>query len=70
MSLNTQLTVGENIKKARLKSLLTQNEVAEKAGISAYRYNRIEGGIGRSTILDILLISKVLSINPSEILPF
>ena len=61
--------LGKNIKKARIKAELTQEEVAEKAGVHVSYYSRIERGVVNPSheILD--NIRKALKMNPSDLFP-
>lgn len=62
--------LGKNIKKARKKIGLTQEEVAEKAGIHVSYYSRIERGVVNPSVDVLESIAKNLKVKSSEILPF
>ncbi len=62
--------IGEKIKKARLKTNLTQADVAEKADIHVNYFARIERGEENPSIDIIEKIAKALKVKSSEILPF
>lgn len=59
--------VGERIKAARLKSKLTQAEVAKKAGINTNYYSVIERGEVNTTLEKLQKISKALGLDVSDI---
>ena len=62
--------LGDNLKKARNKSLLTQLELAKKVGINANYYARIERGEETPSMEVLEAISKVLKVKSADILPF
>ncbi len=66
----TQSIIGANIKEARMKSGLTQSEVADKAGISVNHYARIERGEVNLSVETLEAILEVLATKSSKILPF
>lgn len=68
--MGSQEQIGRNIKKAREKANLTQEEVAEKVGIHASYFSRIERGVVNPSIEVLEKIVKVLRIKSSDILPF
>ena len=68
--MGSQEKVGKNIKKAREKIGLTQEQVAEKAGIHVSYYSRIERGVVNPSLEVLESIAKVLKVKSSEILPF
>ena len=59
-----------NIKQARLLKGLTQIELAEKAGINANAYAKIERGESDPTLATIKKICKALCMKASDILGY
>lgn len=55
------------LKEARLKQGLTQIEVAEKAGIHANTYAKIERGLNNPSPSSIKKLIRVLELKPSDI---
>ncbi|MCL4366485.1 MAG: helix-turn-helix domain-containing protein [Actinobacteria bacterium] len=68
--MGSQKQVGQNIKKAREKVGLTQEQVAEKVGIHVSYYSRIERGVVNPSLDKLESIVKVLKIKSSDIFPF
>ncbi len=68
--MGSQIQLGKNIKKARLKAELTQAEVADMAEIHVNYFARIERGEENPSIDIIEKIAKALKVKSSEILPF
>lgn len=66
----TRQQIAGRIRAARLESGLTQNQVAEKAGINVTVYAKIERGDAKPTIESLRKISQALKIKSSKILPF
>ena len=62
--------IGENIKKARTKSGLTQLEVANKVGVHVNFFARVERGEEKISLDTLESIAKVLNVSSSDILPF
>jgi len=62
--------IGKNLKKAREDKELTQEELAEKAGLSANYYAKIERGEINTTIDTLRKIAKALGVKSSDLLPF
>ncbi len=67
--MGSQAQLGKNIKKARIKVELKQEEVAEKAGIHVSYYSRIERGVVNPSYEVLDNIRKVLKISPADIFP-
>lgn len=61
-------TVGKNLKKYRAKAHLTQEQVAEKAGISVPFYANIESGNRLMGIETLITLSTVLGVSTDCIL--
>jgi transcriptional regulator with XRE-family HTH domain len=60
----------KNLKKARMKSGLTQAEIAEKINVHVNYYARIERGEVRPSLDTLEAITKILKVKSSDILPF
>ena len=60
--------IGKRIKKYRIKSNLTQVELAEKLNVSITFLSRIECGSTHINLRRLAQISNILGISPSEIL--
>ena len=67
--MGSQAQLGKNIKKARIKTELKQEEVAEKAGIHVSYYSRIERGVVNPSYEVLDNIRKVLKMSPADIFP-
>lgn len=61
--------LGKEIKKARLKANMTQAEVAEKAGIHANYYARVERGEVNPSYEILDSIAKALKMKLSDLIP-
>lgn len=59
---------GDNIRHARLREKMTQEQLAKKIGVSQYHVSRIEWGDQCLKIYLLFKISEVLNIMPGEIL--
>ena len=68
MLINDLSLIGENLRKVRMKTGLSQEEVAWQAGISSRTYADIERGTVNARIGSILKICEVLEITPDTIL--
>ena len=68
MSTEHQKKVAELLKQARIQHGLTQNEVAEKAGISTNTYARIERAEQEPKSESLRKLVKALNIDPSKVL--
>lgn len=62
--------LGKNLKKARLKAKMTQEEVANKAKIHPNYYARIERGEANPSQEKLFGITKALKVKSSKILPY
>lgn len=67
--MGSQDQLGKNIKKARIKAELKQEEVAEKTGIHVSYYSRIERGVVNPSYEVLDNIRKVLKMSPADIFP-
>ena len=68
--MGSQVQIGKNLKKARRKAGLTQEEVAEKARIHVSYYSRIERGVVNISNDVQERIFKALKVKSSDILPY
>ncbi len=62
--------LGKNLKEARLKTGMTQVEVADKAGIHPNYYARIERGEANPSQEKLFGITKALKVKSSKIMPY
>ena len=60
--------IGEKLKEARTRRLLTQEELAEKAGISAATVVNIERNNQEPHFRTIRKLAKALDVDPTELL--
>lgn len=67
---NIKEELGNNIKKARMRSGKKQVEVAVEAGVNSSYYGKIERGVVNPSLEKIYRIIKSLDIKSSDILPF
>lgn len=61
------ITIGENIRKKRLKHMMTINELAESANIDEKNLNRIELGERVPSTYTLAKIAGALSVNPGDL---
>jgi transcriptional regulator with XRE-family HTH domain len=59
--------IGQQLKKARTRRLLTQEELAEKAGISAATVVNIERDNQEPQFRTIRKLAKALDVDPTEL---
>jgi transcriptional regulator with XRE-family HTH domain len=64
----TVVYIGEKLKEARTRRLLTQEELAEKAGISAATIVNIERNNQEPHFRTIRKLAKALDVDPTELL--
>ncbi|MBU1000621.1 helix-turn-helix domain-containing protein [Patescibacteria group bacterium] len=62
--------LGKNLKKARLKTRMTQKEVANRAKIHPNYYARIERGEANPSQEKLFGITRALKVKSSKILPY
>lgn len=62
------VTVGNNIRKARLAKNYSQDYLGFKLGISQNGYSKIELGYSNLSLLNFLKISEVLGVDRNELL--
>ena len=68
--MGSQEKLGKNVKKAREKLGLTQEELAEKVGIHVSYVSRIERGKVNPSYDILENLAKVLKVKSSDFLPF
>jgi transcriptional regulator with XRE-family HTH domain len=66
---NAQKAVGDCIRVARIRENLTQERLAERAGIDRSTIQRLEGGTTDAKISHLLRIARVLRIPLKSLLP-
>lgn len=66
----TRLEIAGKLKQVRLKKGLKQAELAEKAGINANFYAKVERGEAVPSVITLKKLLKALGIKSSEILSF
>jgi transcriptional regulator with XRE-family HTH domain len=59
--------VGENVRRLRLASCLTQEELAERSGLSQQYISGLENGRRNPTIVTIFELSQALGVSHVEI---
>ena len=64
---NDLITIGENIKRFRIKAKLTQKELAEKIGVTHFWVCKLEKGKKNSTINLLIAISKELKVDLNQL---
>jgi transcriptional regulator with XRE-family HTH domain len=65
---NDLITIGENIKRYRLKARITQKELAEKIGVTHFWVCKLEKGKQNNTTINLLIaISRELKIDLNEL---
>ena len=60
--------IGEKLKEARTRRLLTQDELAEKAGVSQSTIANIERNNAEPRFRTIRKVAKALEVDPTELL--
>jgi len=68
--METQEKFGQNIRKVRTKADLTQEQLAERAGLHKNYYARVERGEENPSYETIEKIVKALKVKSSAVLPF
>lgn len=59
---------GENLREARTKLELTQEQVAERSGVQAGEVSRIESGKRDPQLSTILKLAKAVEVKPGQLL--
>lgn len=70
MVINIQKEFGNKLRTMREKQGLTQEELAEKAGLHFTYVGQTERGLRNLTIQSIYKFAKALKIKSSELMPF
>ena len=60
--------IGENLRQARTRRLLTQDELAEKAGVSQSTIANIERNNAEPQFRTIRKLAKALDVDPTQLL--
>ncbi|MDO7881381.1 helix-turn-helix domain-containing protein [Salinibacterium soli] len=60
--------LGERIREQRLKFAISQDDVANLAGMNVSNYGKIERGLSNPTFHTVVRIAAVLGIDPGELL--
>jgi transcriptional regulator with XRE-family HTH domain len=63
------MKIGTQVKKARERALLTQEELASRAGIGTATLNRIEKDRVEPHFRTIRKIARALTVDPKDLLP-
>lgn len=61
---------GDHLRKLRQKQGLTQEELAEKAGMHFTYVGQIERGLRNPSLINLRKLAKALKIDGGELLPF
>ena len=59
--------IGENLRRERVRALLTQQELAERAGVSYPTISRIENDHAEPHFRTIRKLAKALGVDPAEL---
>ena len=65
--MNIQMTLGQQVRALRRQRRLTQEQLAELAGVSLQRIGEIERGQGNPTLNSLVKLSDALDISLSEL---
>ena len=66
---NNLITIGENIKRYRLKANITQKELAQKIGVTHFWICKLENGKQSNTTINLLIaISEELNVDLNELI--
>jgi transcriptional regulator with XRE-family HTH domain len=63
------MKIGTQVKRQRERALLTQQELAERAGIGLTTLNRIENDHAEPHFRTIRKLAKALSVDPAVLIP-
>jgi len=70
MTNKTRLEIAGKLKEIRLQKNLKQTEVAQKAGLNANYYTKVERGEAKPSVETLEKILKALQVKSSDVLPF
>ena len=65
--MNIQMTLGQQVRALRRQRRLTQEQLAELAGVSLQHIGEIERGLGNPTLNSLVKLSDALDISLSEL---
>ena len=60
--------IGENIRNLRKRNYLTQEELAEKLGVSTMTIYRIENGVGNIKIQNLIMLAEIFGVDMHQLL--
>ena len=63
------MKIGAQVKRARERALLTQQELADRAGIGLTTLNRIENDHAEPHFRTIRKLAKALGVDPAALIP-
>jgi transcriptional regulator with XRE-family HTH domain len=63
------MKIGAQVKRARERALLTQQELADRAGIGLTTLNRIENDHAEPHFRTIRKLAKALGVDPATLIP-
>ncbi len=63
------MKIGAQVKRVRERALLTQEELADRAGIGLTTLNRIENDRAEPHFRTIRKLAQALGVDPAELLP-
>jgi transcriptional regulator with XRE-family HTH domain len=63
------MKIGAQVKRVRERALLTQQELADRAGIGLTTLNRIENDHAEPHFRTIRKLAKALSVDPAALIP-
>jgi transcriptional regulator with XRE-family HTH domain len=63
------MKIGVQVKRERVRALLTQQELAERAGIGLTTLNRIENDHAEPHFRNIRKLAKALRVDPAVLIP-
>ncbi len=61
---------GKHLRELRLEKKLTQEELADKAGLHFTYVGQIERGVRNPSLINLYKLAKALNIKGGELLPF
>ncbi|MGN6254954.1 MAG: helix-turn-helix domain-containing protein [Solirubrobacterales bacterium] len=61
-------SLGANLREARMKSGMTQEEVAERSGVHATEVSRIEAGKRDPRVSTVLRLAEAVNVKPGQLL--
>ena len=61
---------GDHLRKLRLTKKLTQEELADRAGMHSTYIGQIERGVRNPSLINLYKLAKALNITAGQLLPF